>query len=91
MHVKRAQKIKPVRPNVICPSCDGKGNVPLGDEMWNTLEAVRVLGESTTDQIAMQLKWDGSPTAINNRLTYLYNHLLLSRKKVGREWLYRIP
>ena len=63
----------------------------MGDEMFMTLQAVRKLRQATPEQVAKKIDWEGSPTAINNRLAFLFRNFLLTRKKVGREWIYRLP
>ena len=80
-----------VRPMVACSACDGCGNVPIGDEMWETLCAVNEDPrlEVCAEEIARRMKWDGHITAINNRLAYLWRLGILKRRKHGRIWMYR--
>jgi hypothetical protein len=81
-----------VRPLACCTQCGGSGRTPIGTAMWNTLLAVDDYGVAgvCAEDLAKMMKWRGHPTAINNRLAYLWRLGFLKREKHGRFWFYTV-
>ena len=75
-------------PMVECHHCKGTGKLPLSEELSEVFEHVRYFKTSTAQDLANALAWNGSVTAMNNRLEDLMNLGLLKRFKDGRRWRY---
>lgn len=71
------------RPLIECPKCHGEhgGKVLLGDELFQTLEAIKDLEEATPADVTARLALPEGNTAVNNRLEDLRNLGLVDRKK----------
>lgn len=61
----------------------------MGMELWVTLRAVIQIGEVKAVDLLAPLEWEGNITAINNRLVDLMRLGFLTRRKNGRNWLYK--
>lgn len=73
---------------VVCKCCNGEGMVPLSDELQKTLQAAAKLSEITAPAVAKALKFEGSITAINNRLNDLVDFGFYERRKCGVNVIY---
>jgi len=71
------------RPLIWCPKCHGEhgGKVSLGDELFQTLEALEDLEEGTPADVTARLQLPEGNTAVNNRLEDLRGLGLVDRKK----------
>ena len=58
----------------------------MNDDLALTLKAVGMA--ATVPSVVAALGWPGHVTAINNRLEQLRKLSLVSRKRIGRNWLY---
>lgn len=76
------------RPLIACHCCNGTGKTRLGEELWEVLHHVRYFRTATALDVANALAWNGSVTAMNNRLENLMNLGFLKRRKDGRAWRY---
>ena len=77
------------RPIIKCPRCDGKGKVQLGDELNDTLNALRRRGECSATELHKDMGVQMGVTAVNNRLTDLLRLKLVTRLKRGMTWIYK--
>lgn len=77
-----------VKPLVVCHHCQGRGKIPMSEELWEALHHVRHFKSATAQDVANALAWNGHVTAMNNRLEDLMNLGLLKRRKDGRQWRY---
>lgn len=82
--------MKPTKPNteVTCHHCEGKGKIPLSDEMQETLDAALKMRRVTAPGLCKKLNWKGHVTAINNRLRDLMYHGFFTRNREGRDFVY---
>ncbi len=80
------------RLKINCPTCAGTGKTTMGDELHETLVAVRSMRSATSMQLLEQLQRQDRThiglTACNNRLEELRTLGLLQRHKQGRCWVY---
>lgn len=76
-------------PTEQCSRCGGTGKTPLSDEMLTVYEAFTGAKEYDAIALVKHLKWQGHPTAINNRLEHLRSIGLLERRKSSKTWIYR--
>ena len=77
-------------PNIVCPKCAGKGELPLArvhPELTLALDdVIRHRGMSAPEMAAF---YDGvGTTALNQRLEHLRKLGLVRRKRSGRSWRY---
>jgi len=79
-----------VRPFVECPRCQGKGNVLMGSELWETLQVVsKIKGEFCTEDVAAKIV-GVHPTTMNNRMaTLLEMELIEFTAKDGKRKMFR--
>ena len=75
-------------PLVTCHHCDGCGKLRLSDEMWETLTTLRKMKAAHAEMVALEMKWPGHVTAINNRLVKLMQLGFLRRHKAGKMYVY---
>lgn len=79
-----------VRPFVECPRCQGKGNVLMGSELWETLQVVsKMKGEFCAEDVAAKIV-GVHPTTMNNRMaTLLEMELIEFTVKDGKRKMFR--
>ena len=76
-----------------CPRCRGAGKVPLSEHL---LSVLRLLERKSGTAIELReraggdRRWAPTAKAFNNRLEELRGLGLVTREKVGREWVYGI-
>lgn len=78
------------RPTVVCLCCEGSGRAPLGDVLWQTLEAVAALQPCTSLEVGRFIADDVKQGAVCNRLVALLGLGLVKRHKFGREQIYSV-
>jgi len=66
--------------------CGGSGRLPLPEEFAETLAALRRAGISAAADLCDLM--GVSHSSMCNRLARLYREGLVTRRKVGKEWLY---
>lgn len=78
------------RPQITCHKCEGKGEQPLDDVLWNTLQLLSKLKRVSAPEM-----YDKSPdksfivpSAINQRLEDLRRLDLVDREREGKVWKY---
>ena len=78
-------------PMVPCDHCGGTGKVLLSAVLFRVLESVTA-GHRTAKEVSAHLSGTETvgKTAINNRLEELREYGLLTRKKVGRFYVYDV-
>lgn len=78
------------RPSVQCRKCEGKGEQPLDDVLWNTLQLLAKLKRASAPEMYEKAP-DKSflvPSAINQRLEDLRKLNLVDRVREGKVWKY---
>ncbi|MGI9459381.1 MAG: hypothetical protein ACR2NF_05235 [Pirellulales bacterium] len=74
----------------VCPHCHGTGKVPFNGVFAETLQAIEQSKKPYIVANRDHKDFECSPTALSNRLKWLYDRNLLNRQQFGREVRYSL-
>lgn len=73
-----------------CPTCQGKGSVPLPENLAVLLPILRSRPDASVEEIRIRLNDEITTNGVNNRLTKLVNLGLAKRRRVGKFFHYSL-
>lgn len=79
-----------MRPKIKCPHCSGKGKMELDNILYGTLLALQAAKAASASKL-LEIEFPEATinaTAFNKRLERLRALKLVTRKKVGRIYIY---
>jgi hypothetical protein len=82
--------MKKAAPTLECPSCEGKGRVPLPEHLSVLLPILKLHPGATTEKVKESLGEDITMNGINNRLSDLVNLGLVTRTREGKWFHYSL-
>jgi predicted transcriptional regulator len=82
--------MKKATPTLECPSCEGKGRIPLPEHLAVLLPILRRNPGATTEKVKSSLGEDITMNGISNRLSDLVGLGLVTRTREGKWFRYTI-
>jgi predicted transcriptional regulator len=73
-----------------CPTCQGKGEVPLPENLAVILPILRSRPDATVEEVRIRISDEITVNGVNNRLTRLFDLGLVTRRRVGKFFHYSL-
>lgn len=73
-----------------CPTCQGKGNVPLPESLAELISILRSRPDATVEEVRVHLNDEITSNGVNNRLTKLVDLGMVQRRRVGKFFHYSL-